>query len=123
MSLNFKYLLYYKITFYNIIKYYWSLLFKLRNKYILIKPNYYYFRNQANQKIEKKKYSWRYMRHLYVNAFQSTKTRRNINTLWHFTKNFYFFKNLYIYNLNTYIYMYNSLDIEFNIKFNKNKFL
>ena len=45
LSLNFKYLLYYKITFYNIIKYYWSLLFKLRNKYILIKPNYYYFRN------------------------------------------------------------------------------
>ena len=47
-------------------------------------------------------------------SFLSTKTRRNINSFYNYTKNFFFFKKLFIYNLNTHLFLFNEIKIEFN---------
>src|SRR3982751_3353051 len=50
-------------------------------------------------------------------SFFSTKTRRNINSFYNYTKNLFFFKRLYLYNLNTYIYIMNSINLESTFNF------
>lgn len=117
MSLNFKNFLYYKKCIFNLIRYYFSLLFKIRNKFAIFKPNYYYFRIHKGEKMAKKNYYWKVIRNLYVSSFKRTSTRRHMNSFWHFTKNFYFFKNLYIYNFNNYMYIYNLFDLPLNLNF------
>jgi hypothetical protein len=100
----------YKFYIKNLLEYYINILFKIKNKIIYFKSNYFNFRNpRALNKA--RKYKTRISR-----TFLNVKTRRNYNSFYNLTFNSFFFKNLYKFNLNTYIYIWNNYDIKLNIK-------
>jgi len=113
-TINFKNFLYYKILFFKSIKYYSSLVFTLKNKNIVFKPNYYYYRIHNRDKLSKKMYHWKYNRNIKISSFKSTKLRHTWNSFRHYTKNFYFFKNLYRFNFTNYFYSYHNLNLSGN---------
>jgi len=89
----------YKFYIKNFIQYCIDILFKVKNKITYYKSNYFYYRRiKTLNKV--RKYKTRIGR-----SFLNVKTRRNYNSFYHLTLNTFFLKNLYNFNLNTYIYI------------------
>jgi len=100
----------YKFYVKSLLKYYLSVLFKVKNKMIYYKSNYYSFRKAANLgRLRKHKIN-------ISRSFLNVRTRRGYNSFYNLTFNTFFLKNLYNFNSNTYIYILNSYDIKLNIK-------
>ena len=77
---------------------------------VYYKSNYYNYRQiQALGKLQKYKTK-------ISKTFINVQTRRNYISFYNLTFNNFFFKNLYSFDLNTYIYIWNYYDIKLNIK-------
>jgi hypothetical protein len=108
LNLNLNFFLLYKFYVKSLLKYYMDTLFKVRNKMVYFKSNYFYYRK--TKLVSKLK---RFKTQLST-SFLNIKTRRHYNSFYNLTSNSFFFKDLYNFNLNTYIYILNYYNIEFN---------
>jgi hypothetical protein len=90
---------FYKFYIKSLLGYYVDILFKVKNKMVYYKSNYFYFRRPKTLR-KLRKYKTRLSR-----TFLNVRTRRNYNSFYNLTINSFFLKNLYSLNLNTYIYI------------------
>lgn len=76
-----------------------NVLFKIKNNMVYFKSNYFYYRQTKSiSKLRKFKTK------LSI-SFLNVKTRRHYNSFYNLTPNKFFLKDLYNFNLNTYIYI------------------
>ena len=108
---NFRDFFLYKLYIKSIIQYYIDILFKIKNKLVYFKSNYYYYRKpQYLNKLDRK------FKTTLSGSFLNVNTRRNYNSFYNLTFNTFFLKNLYNFNLNMYIYLWNFYDLKLDIK-------
>jgi hypothetical protein len=100
----------YKLYIKGLIQHYVDILFKIKNKLIYYKSNYFYWRKPKNLN-RMRNYKTRMSK-----SFINVRTRRNYNSFYNLTFNSFFLKNLYNFNLNMYIYLWNSYDLKLDIK-------
>ena len=95
-----------KIYFLKLFKFYVNIFFNIKNVLIYFKPNYFYFRKQRGI-VHKGKF--------FKGTFKHTVTYRGIYSFKHLTININLFKNLYLTNINNYLYLLNNVNINNNI--------
>jgi len=107
-NFNLNFFLFYKFYVKSLLKYYMNVLFKIKNNMVYFKSNYFYYRQTKSiSKLRKFKTK------LSI-SFLNVKTRRHYNSFYNLTPNKFFLKDLYNFNLNTYIYIWSHYDIRFN---------
>jgi hypothetical protein len=104
--LNLNNFILYKFYIKALLKYYLNILFKIKNKMVYYKSNYYNYRKVHNlDRSRKHKIN-------IGRSFLNVRTRRGYNSFYNLTFNTFFLKNLYSFNLNTYIYLLSSYNVE-----------
>ena len=117
ISFTLNYLIFVKDYFFNKINFIYKLIkifrlfFNYKNGNIYYKMNYYYFRRQQNHLY---KSVWK--RNLQY-GFNHVLTLHRIDSFYHLTKNFYFYKNLYFFTLNTWINLYQKINLNLNLNY------
>lgn len=99
INFNLNNFFFYKFYIKSLFGYYIDILFKIKNKMVYYKSNYFYFRRPRTLR-KLRKYKTRLSR-----TFLNVRTRRHYNSFYNLTINSFFLKNLYSLNLNTYIYI------------------